>query len=47
MPTIFISYRRADSASAAGRLYDRLAERYGRASVFKDVDSIPPWRTLS
>ncbi|MGH2505208.1 MAG: toll/interleukin-1 receptor domain-containing protein, partial [Ktedonobacterales bacterium] len=39
---IFISYRRADSASAAGRLYDRLAERYGRASVFKDVDSIPP-----
>lgn len=42
MPTIFISYRRADSASVTGRLYDRLVERYGRTAVFKDVDSIPP-----
>lgn len=42
MPTIFISYRRADSASEAGRLYDRLVERYGESGVFKDVDSIPP-----
>ncbi|MGH2504966.1 MAG: hypothetical protein ACRDID_20845 [Ktedonobacterales bacterium] len=32
MPTIFISYRRADSASETGRLYDRLVERYGRAT---------------
>lgn len=42
MPTIFISYRRSDSASETGRLYDRLVERYGKTSVFKDVDSIPP-----
>ena len=42
MATIFISYRRADSASETGRIYDRLVERYGRERVFKDVDSIPP-----
>lgn len=41
MPTVFISYRRSDSADIAGRLYDRLVERYGEAGVFKDVDSIP------
>src|SRR5215211_3935120 len=37
---IFISYRREDTAYPAGWLYDRLAERFGRAQVFKDVDSI-------
>lgn len=42
MPAVFISYRRADSASAAGRIDDQLVARFGRASVFKDVDSIPP-----
>ena len=41
MATIFISYRRADSADITGRIYDRLVERYGRVQVFKDVDSIP------
>ena len=38
---IFISYRRADSAGAAGRIYDRLVQRFGKSAVFKDVDSIP------
>lgn len=42
MQKIFISYRRADSATACGRIYDRLAERFGRGEVFKDVDNIPP-----
>ena len=42
MPAVFISYRRADSASAAGRLDDQLVARFGRERVFKDVDSIPP-----
>ncbi len=42
MATIFISYRRADSADISGRIYDRLTERFGRERVFKDVDSIPP-----
>jgi hypothetical protein len=37
---IFISYRRQETAYAAGWLYDRLAGRYGKDQVFKDVDSI-------
>jgi hypothetical protein len=39
---IFISYRRSDSADITGRIYDRLAEHFGEAAIFKDVDSIPP-----
>src|SRR5215213_4424199 len=39
---IFMSYRREETAYASGWLYDRLAERYGRARVFKDVDSLQP-----
>ena len=38
---IFLSYRRDDSADVAGRIYDRLVERFGKKQVFKDVDSIP------
>ncbi len=38
---IFICYRRSDSPGAAGRIYDRLIQRFGRSAVFKDVDSIP------
>ena len=41
MSKVFISYRRADSAAEAGRLYDRLVPKYGAENVFKDVDSIP------
>ena len=37
---IFISYRREETAYAAGWLFDRLAEHFGDAQVFKDVDSI-------
>lgn len=39
--SVFISYRRDDTAHVAGRLYDRLVDRFGAAAVFKDVDSIP------
>jgi hypothetical protein len=39
--TIFISYRRADSADITGRIYDRLTDRFGKEHVYKDVDSIP------
>jgi hypothetical protein len=42
MGSIFISYRRQDSAAYAGRLYDRLAERFGAENVFMDIDSINP-----
>jgi hypothetical protein len=41
MGGIFISYRRDDSAATVGRIYDRLVANFGRAAVFKDVDSIP------
>ena len=42
MAKVFISYRRADSATFAGRIYDRLIARFGKKNVFKDVDDIPP-----
>ena len=37
---VFISYRRQETAYAAGWLFDRLVDRYGRGQIFKDVDSI-------
>jgi hypothetical protein len=40
MPKIAISYRRSDS-DVTGRIFDRVAERYGKDSVFRDIDSIP------
>ncbi len=40
-PSIFMSYRRDDSADIAGRIYDRLSHSFGPGVVFKDVDSIP------
>jgi formylglycine-generating enzyme required for sulfatase activity len=41
MPKLFISYRRADSRTYTGRIYDRLVARFGKDNVFKDVDNIP------
>src|SRR4051812_41000464 len=38
---IFINYRRDDSIGMAGRLHDRLAQTFGRAKLFIDVDHIP------
>jgi TIR domain/PASTA domain len=40
MPVIFISYRREDTGGHAGRLFDRLRERFGRDRVFLDVAGI-------
>ena len=39
---IFISYRRDDAASAAGRLADHLNRRFGAGRVFLDIDTIEP-----
>jgi outer membrane protein assembly factor BamB len=39
---IFLSYRREETEHLAGRLADRLVERFGESQVFMDVDSIPP-----
>jgi hypothetical protein len=38
---VFVSYRREDSADITGRIYDRLAQHFGKDFIFKDVDSIP------
>lgn len=39
---VTISYRREDSGVITGRIFDRLVARYGRDSVFRDIDNIPP-----
>jgi hypothetical protein len=39
---VFISYRRQDASAYAGRLYDRLADRFGADKVFMDVADIRP-----
>ncbi len=40
MSTVSISYRQEDAAGHAGRLHDRLAQRFGSGSVFMDVQDI-------
>lgn len=42
VPSVFISYRREDTSGEAGHLAEDLAERFGRASIFMDVNSISP-----
>jgi hypothetical protein len=42
MAQVFISYRRDDTAGQAGRLAHDLIERFGRGSVFMDIDAISP-----
>jgi hypothetical protein len=37
---IFISYRRDDTRQAAGRLGDDLADHFGSAKIFRDIDNI-------
>jgi len=41
MSKIIVSYRRSDSQAVAGRIVDRLINRFGPDSVFMDVDNIP------
>ena len=38
--TIFISYRRSDTAPAAGRVYDRLCQLISKHNVFFDVSTV-------
>jgi len=42
MKGIFISYRRQDSQSAAGRLADHLREHMAEVPIFRDVETIEP-----
>lgn len=37
MSGIFIGYRREDSAAVAGRLFDRLRQRFGKDHIFRDI----------
>ena len=37
---VFISYRRDDDPSAAARVRDALAARFGKANLFMDIDSL-------
>jgi TIR domain len=41
-PRIFLNYRREDTRGYAGRLYDRLSNRFGEDQIFRDIDAIPP-----
>lgn len=43
---LYLSYRRSDTATFAGRLSDRLAAHFGPQSVFKALDSIPAGATF-
>jgi photosystem II stability/assembly factor-like uncharacterized protein len=38
--TVFISYRRADTQQACGRIRERLVEQYGSEAVFLDIEKI-------
>jgi hypothetical protein len=42
----FLSYRRADTAAHAGRLYDGLAKHFGSEQVFMDLDAIGPGKNF-
>jgi hypothetical protein len=44
---IFISYRRDDDPSAAGRLYDALSASFGADGVFMDTDTLEPGASVS
>jgi hypothetical protein len=38
---VFLSYRRAENAHVAGRIYDHLEREFGNDNVFFDVEGIP------
>ena len=42
MAKIAISYRRSDSQDITGRIFDRLAQHFGKETVFRDIDSMEP-----
>lgn len=42
MASVFINYRRADSASWAQKLFGHLSMRYGKDLIFEDVESLRP-----
>jgi hypothetical protein len=47
MASIFISYRREDTGGHAGRLCDRLTDRFGGDRVFMDIQDIHPGQNFA
>lgn len=47
MASIFISYRREDTGGHAGRLCDRLTDRFGSDRVFMDIQDIHPGQNFA
>ena len=47
MASIFISYRREDTGGHAGRLCDRLTDRFGGDRVFMDIQDIQPGQNFA
>lgn len=45
-PTVFISYRRADTAPSADRIDERLVRALGRSNVFYDKHDTPPGKAF-
>jgi hypothetical protein len=41
MANVFVTYRRSDSASATGRIADRLQSQFGQDKIFYDITNIP------
>ena len=46
-PVLFVSYRNADVPDAAARISELLVHRYGRRSVFIDVEGLEPGRVFT
>ena len=42
MAQVFLSYRRADSENAVGRIHEHLSEAFGRQAIFHDTGSLRP-----
>jgi hypothetical protein len=42
MPSVYICYRRTDSAGHAGRLFDALTQHFGDGQIFMDIDTVDP-----
>ena len=40
--SIFVCYRRSDSADTVDRIYELLEKGFSRRGLFRDIDSIPP-----
>jgi anti-anti-sigma factor len=47
MPSLFLSYRRADSQEVVGRIYDRLKAHFPVERIFRDLESIPLGKPFS